>query len=84
MGWTVWQFDSLFTRAWTVWALAFLILETAAVTLGYRYTLTAHLRPLFLTWPILWFIGLGVWLWLGVHFLAPAFEGWLIDVVRRR
>ena len=72
-----------FLTAWIVWAGLFIVLETAAIILGYRYTLTSHLRPIILSWPIIWFIMLGVWLWLGLHFMAPGLEKWLADVVMR-
>ena len=82
MGWSAWDWSSAFTRGWAAWALVFIVLEVAAVTLGYRYTLTAHLRPVFITWPVLWFIGFGLWLWLGIHMLAPALEVWFIERVK--
>ena len=72
-----------FLTAWIVWAGAFIVLETAAIMMGYRYTLTAHLRPVTLSWPIIWFVMLGVWLWLGVHFLVPVVEQWIGSTVMR-
>lgn len=35
------------------------------------HPLTAHLRPLFVNNPLTWFLALGLWLWLGAHFLLP-------------
>lgn len=80
--WRAWQLDG-FTWAWLGWIAAFVIIETGAVRAGYRGTLTAHLRPLFLSVPWTWWAGIGLWLALGVHVFAPALERWLIAAVGR-
>lgn len=71
-GWTAWRPD-FFTWAWVAWIAAFAVLETWALWQGRGQELTAHLRPLFQgggALSPLWFIGLGVWIWLGLHFLV--------------
>lgn len=35
---------------------------------------TDHWRPVFHAAPVTWWIALGLWLWLGPHFLWPAAE----------
>ena len=79
--WRAWSFDGP-TVAWTVWIVYFLVLEAwAVVTTQPQHTLTHHLRPLFTEHPLTWFLALGLWLWIGVHFLAPPVERWIVDAV---
>lgn len=82
MMWRAWQIDT-FTAAWIVWIAAFIIVETWAVRTGYWGTLTSHLRPLFLSAPVTWWVAFGLWLWFGIHMLAPNLEAWLLDAVGR-
>jgi hypothetical protein len=62
---------------WLVWIVYFFVLETVTLLAGTNQELTEHLRPVFLSAPLTWFIGVGVWLWLGVHFFAPSIESML-------
>jgi len=78
--WDTWQLD-LFTWLWIVWIAWFAILETVTLATGSGNELTAHLRPLFLSMPLTWFLALGLWLWIGVHFLTPTIELWLSGAV---
>jgi hypothetical protein len=71
--WSAWGWDA-FTAAWVIWMAAFLVIEFAALWLRPGQELTAHLRPVFHAYPITWFLALGLWLWLGVHFLWPSLE----------
>lgn len=74
MGWDAWQWDAP-TVAWTLWIAWFFGWEAWAVVTGQAiHTFTWHLRPALLAHPLLWFLALGLWLWLGAHLLAPALE----------
>jgi len=33
---------------------------------------------------VTWWMGVGLWLWVGVHLLAPAWESPLLDLMRTR
>jgi hypothetical protein len=81
MSWSSWKLDP-FTWAWIIWVLWFIVWETLALIQGRDQELTAHLRPLFLSQPVAWFLTFGLWLWLGVHFLAPSLEEGLLKMVR--
>lgn len=82
-GWRAWGLDAG-TWAVIVWLVWFIGWETWALVRGsYIDTFTAHFRPLFLSHPLTWFLGMGFWLWFGVHTFAPDLERWLIDVVGR-
>lgn len=80
VSWAAWERD-LWTWAWIVWIAAFVVLETWTLWRHPGQELTAHLRPLMLSHPLTWWLALGLWLWLGVHFLAPAWERRLLDIV---
>jgi hypothetical protein len=71
--WDAWGWDA-WTAAWVVWIVWFIVVETLALWLRPGQELTAHIRPLFVSYPLTWFLGLGLWLWLGVHFLLPHIE----------
>lgn len=77
-----WDWD-LPTILWAVWIAFFFVVETVTLLNGSNEELTEHLRPVFLAAPITWFLTLGLWLWMGFHFLAPAFEAGLIDRLGR-
>lgn len=79
--WSAWRLD-FFTWAWIVWIAAFVVLETWTLLQGRGQELTAHLRPLFLEHPLTWWLAFGLWVWLGFHFLAPAWESRLLDMLR--
>lgn len=79
--WTAWRLDVL-TWLWIVWLVQFAVLEFVALKWHPGQELTAHLRPLFLTFPVLWWTFLGVYLWLGVHFFAPTVERGLLSLLR--
>lgn len=68
--WQAWQADAA-TVAWSVWLAWFVVVETWAILTPVPMdTLTAHLRPWFAAHPLLWFLALGLWLWVGFHFLV--------------
>lgn len=71
--WSAWGWD-FWTMSWVAWIVWFIIIEALALYFRPGQALTAHVRPLFHVFPILWFIGFGLWLWLGVHFLLPSLE----------
>lgn len=79
--WAAWQLDAV-TWGWIFWLGWFVALETYALWNGDGDALTNHLRPVFLSFPVVWWIAAGLWLWLGVHLLAPALERGLLDLVR--
>jgi hypothetical protein len=64
------------TIGWVVWGVYFAVWETWT-SLVEMEMLTDHLRPVFHAMPVIWFLGLGLWVWMGIHFLAPSLEGWL-------
>lgn len=69
-GWGVWGPDP-WTWVWSLWILYFFVAESVAVVAGYYPgTLTAHLRPVLAAHPLAWFLTLGIWLWIGFHFLV--------------
>lgn len=68
--WSAWHLDPP-TWAWIVWIAWFFLVETwALITPAPLDTLTAHLRPLFVSHPLTWYLALGLWLWIGQHFLV--------------
>ena len=79
--WDAWRLMPL-TWAWIAWIVAFIVLETYALMEGRGQELTAHLRPVFLEHPLTWWLAAGAWVWLGLHFLAPAWERTLLDIMR--
>ena len=69
--WESWRLDPI-TWAWIFWIAYFAVLETIGLMIDpLTHPLTAHLRPVFSSSQISWFLGLGLWLWLGAHFLLP-------------
>ncbi len=80
--WAAWEWDSV-TAGWALWVLWFVLLESYSLKFERGQELTAHLRPLFLSFPVLWWAFFGLWLWIGVHLLAPALELALLDRVSR-
>jgi hypothetical protein len=74
--WQSWQLDHL-TWGWILWGGFFFVWETYALVWHPGQELTAHLRPLFVTHPLTWFLAAGLWLWLGFHFLLEPFHRWL-------
>ena len=79
--WSVWQLD-VWTKGWIAWILFFIVWETLTLRAGTGQELTQHLRPIFLSVPVVWWIAVGLWLWAGVHLLAPALESALLRIVR--
>ncbi len=79
VSWDAWRLD-VYTWCWIVWLLAFVVLETWSLRSGNE--LTAHLRPLFLSVPVVWWMAFGLWGWIGIHLLAPAWERALLQMVR--
>lgn len=80
--WRAWELDAV-TWGWIAWLVWFLALESYALYARTGNELTEHLRPVFLTHSLTWFVALGLWLWIGVHLLAPRLEAWILDVVDR-
>ncbi len=72
--WAAWRLDWQ-TWGWIAFIAYFFVWET--ITQGGQQ-LTNHLRPVFLSVPFIWFVALGVWLWLGIHLLAPTLEEWIL------
>lgn len=52
----------------------FFIWEALSRIYGGQEMLTDHLRPIFHAAPVTWYLAFGLWLWVGPHFLFPAFE----------
>jgi len=71
MTWQAWRLDT-FTWGWIAFLSFFIIWETLAIMDDLEHTLTHHLRPLFISQPITWFVALGLWVWMGYHFLLEA------------
>lgn len=81
--WKSWDWDYT-TVGWIIFIIYFVAWEAYT---GIRYEgemLTDHLRPIFHAAPITWWLTFGLWLWLGVHFLAPSWERGLLDIVWTR
>jgi len=77
--WTTWDTPTILWLGWIVW---FFALESWAIFTGLpQHTLTWHLRPFLLNHPLTWFMAFGLWLWLGIHFLAPSLEQWILRAV---
>lgn len=74
--WAPWDLD-VWTLGWDFWIAFFIIWETASGIWGEQEQLTNHLRPVFLSAPVIWFLAFGIWLWLGVHLLVPTLEAWI-------
>jgi hypothetical protein len=81
INWSVWELDG-WTTGWLVWILFFVVWETLSLRAGTGQELTQHLRPVFLSAPVVWWVFFGLWLWIGVHLLAPAIEDGLLRIVR--
>ena len=79
--WDAWTIDHQ-TVGWVLWAVFFVAWEAYTGLLHPGQMLTDHLRPLFSAAPILWFVGVGLWLWVGLHLLLPGVEQRLITFVR--
>lgn len=75
--WDVWKLDHE-TWGWIIFMVYFAVWES--YTRGGEQ-LTNHLRPIFHTAPITWWMAFGLWLWFFPHFLAPALETWLHGTV---
>lgn len=82
MAWEAWRLDHL-TWGWIAWIAFFVAWETYALIWHRGEELTAHLRPLWLEHPLTWCLALGLWLWIGLHFLAPSWEVGLVEMVTR-
>jgi hypothetical protein len=68
MNWDAWKFD-IFTWVWIVWIAQFAIWEAYTLIFHNGQELTAHLRPVFQSYDPIYFLAVGLWLWLGWHFL---------------
>lgn len=82
--WETWDWD-IWTIGWVIWMAFFPVWETITSLVNDGTSsgemLTDHLRPALISAPVLWFVALGVWLWLGIHLLVPALEAWLHNAV---
>jgi hypothetical protein len=79
--WDVWKLDPP-TWAWIGWLVAFVVIEAWTLAARNGQELTAHLRAIFLAFPLAWFLAIALWLWVGLHLLAPRWEWTLLRVVR--
>ena len=71
INWSAWDWDWM--TAWVIfWIVQFFLIEIFGADDGNM--VTHHLRPVFHLAPVTWWMTLGVWLWLGPHFLWPAAE----------
>lgn len=73
--WGAWDLDHL-TWGWIAWIAFFFVWEFYALFVHPGEELTHHLRPLFVSMPLTWYLALGLWLWLGFHFLLEPFHRW--------
>ncbi len=80
--WRAWVLDAP-TLAFLGWVAWFVAWETWALRQPDAYidTWTAHMRPVFLFAPPTWWLGLGLYVWFGVHIFAPSLERLLSRVV---
>jgi hypothetical protein len=76
--WAVWQVDGptiwVYLIVAQVFAIEYLTSAVSPIDSWRGQMITDHLRPLFGAAPIVWYLALGLWLWLGPHLLAPALE----------
>lgn len=79
--WRSWDFD-IATVGWLLWMLFFFVWEWVTSRFsGNGEMLTDHLRPIFLSAPVIWFAAFGLWLWIGIHLLAPRLEAFLLRLL---
>lgn len=71
----------MWTLGWIIWLAAFFVWETLSLLDNRNQELTEHLRPVFLSQPITWFLALGLWLWIGYHFLLEAGTPFIREVI---
>ena len=81
--WSSWEW-SIATAGWLFWIAFFIFWETYTGLYHRGEMLTDHLRPLFLSFPVLWWVTLGAALWAIVHLWFPALESVLFDMVRTK
>jgi hypothetical protein len=67
--WAAWRWDHL-TLGWVAWILFFAGWEAYSLIWFKGNELTAHLRPVFQSVDLAWFLALGLWIWVGKHFLV--------------
>lgn len=70
-----WDFDWQ-TWGWVGFILYFAVWEAVTAWAGPDEMLTDHLRDVFHSAPITWYVAFGIWLWMGPHFLWPGLEKW--------
>jgi hypothetical protein len=85
--WTAWAWDGP-TIFWVAWIAVFFVGEyftsgVSPIPSWRDNMLTDHLRPVFLSAPITWFITLGLVVWLIFHFLIPSLEEGILRMVSR-
>lgn len=80
--WAVWRFDlpTLWVYFWMFQfvAIEYLTSQVSPVEDWQGQMVTDHWRVVLGSAPLLWFVGFGVWVWLGIHLLAPTLEAWII------
>lgn len=81
ISWSSWEID-IWTIGWLAFMVFFFVWEFLAIAHDARHTLTFHLRPVFHSAPVTWYIGVGIWLWMGPHFFFPGLEQRFFDLVR--
>lgn len=80
--WKAWSLDAA-TWAFIAWWVWFLAWEFVAILSDhYEGTWTAHFRPVFNEASITWFLGVGFYLWFGLHIFAPRFEAWILEAIK--
>ena len=79
--WKSWDLD-IWTVGWACFLLFFFVWEYLSGRFGDgREMLTDHLRPVFDSAPVTWYMAMGLWLWLGPHFLFPSLERKIFEVI---
>ena len=67
----------LFTAAWIAWVLTFAVLEGGALVSHFpNGTLSANVWSLLDVSPVLWWLGLGGFAWLALHWFARKRRRW--------
>lgn len=79
--WRTWDLD-LWTLGWIFFIVFFFVWEYLSSTYGGQEMLTDHLRPMFHAAPVTWYMAVGLWLWMGPHFLFPELEQFIANTVR--
>lgn len=76
--WEVWELNHV-TIGWIVLIVAFFVWEGYSIVVHPGSELTWHLRPVFASYPLTWWLGFALWAWLGIHFLAWRWEQRMLE-----